>query len=551
MAIDPLGRPATVLRPYDAQNDALPIARMQIDARREAKKGEVRDALRNKMTKVKALEYAPEHRQFFQKAWDDIHRFYEDGLNKGFDPSDESDPRNREWNDKLLNSLVAIEEAANLSNKQDATRKQHMALLMGAPDKFNTTEYSKMIDGFINAGKDEYGFASPLADRNVNWASAIRPPQFDVNKFIRDNVTNLEGATVTDETPNVAAGTKTTTVRLPKEKIDNRWVIMEDAMRQGNVPDETIEKAKTDFYSSFGRKDQTELLPKSDEWSYGDGGAKGKGIIAKRGTYTIGGTNTPGASETPQGGAAPGAVQAQAIELSGDGKNIPPQSVSFTSAVKLDIKGKPGQVTTTTIDDFTPVRIYKTPYGKIFMQGTGKYEEKGVLKSGQMEFEVDSNNKQLVETKFLPGTVEEFFDKTAPKKTATKAQIKSLVGKQGYEGYTEAELVDYYKTQGYDVSDDPIKPTNKQSGAKSGLTVSNTKDDNIQEIRIGQNVLTKIPGGAKITAKRKGATQSFYIIGYDKDGNKHNYGIGGDPTSQKVVEYLKEIIEEDGIVDFE
>ncbi len=36
-------------------------------------------------------------------------------------------------------------------------------------------------------------------------------------------------------------------------------------------------------------------------------------------------------------------------------------------------------------------------------------------------------------------------------KTATTAQIKELVGKKGFEGYTEKELIDYYKSQGYTV----------------------------------------------------------------------------------------------------
>ncbi len=47
--------------------------------------------------------------------------------------------------------------------------------------------------------------------------------------------------------------------------------------------------------------------------------------------------------------------------------------------------------------------------------------------------------------------------KTAPKqeqpkaKTVPVSKIKSLVGKPGYEGYTEKELMDYYKSQGYNV----------------------------------------------------------------------------------------------------
>jgi len=36
-------------------------------------------------------------------------------------------------------------------------------------------------------------------------------------------------------------------------------------------------------------------------------------------------------------------------------------------------------------------------------------------------------------------------------KTATRAQIKALVGTKGYEGYTEQELIDYYKSQGFNI----------------------------------------------------------------------------------------------------
>lgn len=37
------------------------------------------------------------------------------------------------------------------------------------------------------------------------------------------------------------------------------------------------------------------------------------------------------------------------------------------------------------------------------------------------------------------------------KPTATISQIKSLVGKKGYEGYTEKELIEYYKSQGFTI----------------------------------------------------------------------------------------------------
>lgn len=40
---------------------------------------------------------------------------------------------------------------------------------------------------------------------------------------------------------------------------------------------------------------------------------------------------------------------------------------------------------------------------------------------------------------------------TKPTKNTTMSAIKSLVGTKGYEGYTEKELVDYYKSQGYTI----------------------------------------------------------------------------------------------------
>jgi len=36
-------------------------------------------------------------------------------------------------------------------------------------------------------------------------------------------------------------------------------------------------------------------------------------------------------------------------------------------------------------------------------------------------------------------------------KSVSMQQIKGLVGKKGYEGYSEKELADYYKSQGYEI----------------------------------------------------------------------------------------------------
>lgn len=61
---------------------------------------------------------------------------------------------------------------------------------------------------------------------------------------------------------------------------------------------------------------------------------------------------------------------------------------------------------------------------------------------------------KISETKFKTGNasgkIKGGTSKTTTK-TATMSQVKSLIGKKGYEGYTEKELVDYYKSQGYTI----------------------------------------------------------------------------------------------------
>jgi len=49
-----------------------------------------------------------------------------------------------------------------------------------------------------------------------------------------------------------------------------------------------------------------------------------------------------------------------------------------------------------------------------------------------------------------PSVTQPAQQQNAPK-TTTRTKIKSLVGTKGYEGYTEQELIDYYKSQGYNI----------------------------------------------------------------------------------------------------
>lgn len=69
------------------------------------------------------------------------------------------------------------------------------------------------------------------------------------------------------------------------------------------------------------------------------------------------------------------------------------------------------------------------------------YMPKGLTKA---QNEALKGFKPATQTKATPAT------KTTVK-TANKSQIKSLVGTKGYEGYTEQELIDYYKSQGYTI----------------------------------------------------------------------------------------------------
>lgn len=75
---------------------------------------------------------------------------------------------------------------------------------------------------------------------------------------------------------------------------------------------------------------------------------------------------------------------------------------------------------------------------------------------------VDKNDKEILlnyqdiplkakEDKYLKSIVSELGDAPSKQKVATKADIKALVGKKGYEGYTQKELEDHYRSKGYTI----------------------------------------------------------------------------------------------------
>lgn len=66
--------------------------------------------------------------------------------------------------------------------------------------------------------------------------------------------------------------------------------------------------------------------------------------------------------------------------------------------------------------------------------------------------------EKISESKFRTGnasgktkTTKQGTTKSSSTKTASMSQVRSLVGKPGYEGYSEKELIDYYKSQGYTI----------------------------------------------------------------------------------------------------
>ncbi len=75
-----------------------------------------------------------------------------------------------------------------------------------------------------------------------------------------------------------------------------------------------------------------------------------------------------------------------------------------------------------------------------------------------VDFNKGSNNYNTITAQY-PGVlsfIEQMSETKAPakekkRKSTTRAAIKALVGKPGYEGYTEQELIDYYKEQDYDI----------------------------------------------------------------------------------------------------
>lgn len=88
-------------------------------------------------------------------------------------------------------------------------------------------------------------------------------------------------------------------------------------------------------------------------------------------------------------------------------------------------------------DGYKAYRTIRIPYDKV---------------KGKMEA-ITGVSLQDVKNNFGIGPVKKSDSKIVSKggKKVSSTVIKNLVGKKGYEGYTEKELVDYYKSQGYSI----------------------------------------------------------------------------------------------------
>jgi hypothetical protein len=114
------------------------------------------------------------------------------------------------------------------------------------------------------------------------------------------------------------------------------------------------------------------------------------------------------------------------------------------------IRGKMEDVTITA-DVLIPAKNVSTSVirsqGKEDVPATTAYIQRSIDESTKL----NKKYKSEVRSKSITtGTPES--KKETSEKSVSLTNIKGLVGKKGYEGYTEKELVDYYKSQGYKIN---------------------------------------------------------------------------------------------------
>lgn len=89
----------------------------------------------------------------------------------------------------------------------------------------------------------------------------------------------------------------------------------------------------------------------------------------------------------------------------------------------------------------------------VLKKGSVGDEEQTMYDVNQIMQEAKAKNRELQQRLSKKGTtVQPKGTAKQTTKTVPLTKIKGLVGKAGYEGYTEKELVDYYKSQGYTIN---------------------------------------------------------------------------------------------------
>lgn len=114
------------------------------------------------------------------------------------------------------------------------------------------------------------------------------------------------------------------------------------------------------------------------------------------------------------------------------------------------IRGKMEDVTVTA-DVLIPAKNVSTSVirsqGKEDVPATTAYIQRSIDESTKLNKKYKSEVRSNSNTTGTPAPKKENSEKAV-----SLTNIKGLVGKKGYEGYTEKELVDYYKSQGYKIN---------------------------------------------------------------------------------------------------
>lgn len=114
------------------------------------------------------------------------------------------------------------------------------------------------------------------------------------------------------------------------------------------------------------------------------------------------------------------------------------------------VDGKPsGKIKITVAPKIGEDGEEKTPPRSITINANDATNERSKINSFLKE--VTGGSLGVKESQIRTNQASGKINQAQPTKTVPVSKIKSLVGKSGYEGYSEKELMDYYKSQGYTI----------------------------------------------------------------------------------------------------